>query len=44
MMTVNADYFSILTDHPLGKTLLFLALCGQALAFAVIRKIVDIRI
>jgi tight adherence protein B len=44
MMTVNADYFAILVEHPVGKTLLFLALCGQALAFAVIRKIVDIRI
>lgn len=44
MCTVNAEYFTILLDHPLGKTLLFLALCGQVLAFAVIRKIVDIKI
>ncbi len=44
MMLVNADYFTILVNHPVGKTLLFLALCGQVLAFAVIRKIVDIRV
>jgi tight adherence protein B len=44
MLTVNAEYFAILLHHPAGKTLLFLALCGQVLAFLVIRKIVDIRI
>jgi tight adherence protein B len=44
MLAVNGEYFQILLDHPLGKTLLFLALCGQALAFLVIRKIVDIRV
>jgi tight adherence protein B len=44
MMLVNAEYFTILLEHPVGKTLLFLALCGQGLAFAVIRKIVDIKI
>ena len=44
MMMVNPEYVSILVEHPLGKTLLFVALCGQVLAFAVIRKIVDIRV
>ena len=44
MLSVNAEYFMILVDHPIGKTLLFLALCGQILAFLVIRKIVDIKV
>jgi tight adherence protein B len=44
MLMVNEEYFQILLDHPLGKTLLVMALCGQVLAFAVIRKIVDIRV
>ncbi len=44
MLTVNSEYFSILLEHPIGKTLLFLALCGQVLAFLVIQKIVDIRV
>ncbi|MCB1020309.1 MAG: type II secretion system F family protein, partial [Acidobacteria bacterium] len=44
MMVVNAEYFQILLNHPIGKTLLFLALCGQVLAFLVIQKIVDIKV
>ncbi|MEZ5394476.1 MAG: type II secretion system F family protein [Bryobacterales bacterium] len=44
MMTVNSEYFEILLNHPIGKTLLFLALCGQVLAFLVIQKIVDIMV
>ena len=44
MFMVNAEYFMILVDHPLGKTLLFLGLCGQILAFLAIRKIVDIKV
>ena len=44
MMFVNDRYFSILLEHPLGKTLLFLAMCGQAAAYFVINKIVDIKV
>ncbi len=43
MITVNPDYFQMLLDHPWGTTLLALALCGQVLAYFVIRKIVDIK-
>lgn len=44
MMMVNPDYFMILVNHPHGTTMLGAALCGQVLAYLVIRKIVDIRI
>lgn len=44
LLLVNPKYFAILLDHPLGKTLLFLAMCGQIAAYFVIRKIADIKV
>ena len=44
LMFVNEKYFSILLEHPLGKTLLFLAMCGQVAAYFVIKKIADIKV
>ena len=44
MMFVNRNYFLILIDHPLGKTLIFLAACGQVAAYFAIKKIVDIKV
>ena len=44
LMFVNAEYFSILLEHPLGKTLIFLAMCGQVAAYFVIKKISDIKV
>ena len=43
-MFVNRNYFPILIDHPLGKTLFFLAACGQVAAYFAIKKIVDIKV
>ena len=44
MMLVNPDYFMLLVNHPVGKTLLLMAMCGQLLAYLVIKKIVDIKV
>ncbi len=44
MILVNPFHFALLLAHPLGKTLLFVALAAQIAAYFVIRKIVDIRI
>ena len=44
MMLVNPDYFMLLVDHPVGKTLLIMAMCGQLLAYLVIKKIVDVKV
>ena len=44
MMLVNPDYFMLLVDHPVGKTLLMMAMCGQLLAYLVIKKIADIKV
>ena len=44
MMLVNPDYFMLLVDHPVGKTLLLMAMCGQLLAYLVTTKIVDIKV
>ena len=44
MMLVNADYFMVLVNHPVGKTLLLMAMCGQLLAYLVIKKIVDVKV
>jgi tight adherence protein B len=44
MLYVNPDYFDLLLEHRLGPTFLFMALCGQILAYAVIRRIVNIRV
>ncbi len=44
MMLVNPDYFMLLVDHPMGRTLLMMAMCGQVLAYLVIKKIVDIKV
>ena len=44
LMLVNAEYFSILLEHPLGKTLIFAAMCGQVSAYFVIKKIADIKV
>lgn len=43
MHFINDDYLAILINHPLGKTLIVSALCAQALAFFVIRKLTDIK-
>jgi tight adherence protein B len=44
MLYVNPEYFDLLLEHPLGPTLLIMALCGQGLAYLVIRRIVNIRV
>jgi Flp pilus assembly protein TadB len=44
MLYVNPDYFDLLLEHPLGPTFLFMALCGQILAFWVIQRIVNIKV
>ena len=44
MMLVNPDYFMVLVNHPLGKTLLLMAMWGQLLAYLVIKKIVDVKV
>jgi tight adherence protein B len=44
MLYINPNYFDLLLKHPLGPTLLFLALCGQIAAYLVIRRIVNIRV
>jgi tight adherence protein B len=44
MLYVNPEYFDLLLNHPLGPTFLAMALCGQVLAYLVIRRIVNIRV
>ncbi|MDA1312948.1 MAG: type II secretion system F family protein [Acidobacteria bacterium] len=44
MWFVNPAYFMVLADHPLGKTLIFAAICAQVTAYFVINKIVDIKV
>lgn len=44
MLYVNPAYFDLLLKHRLGPTFLFMALCGQILAYLVIRRIVNIRV
>jgi tight adherence protein B len=44
MLYINPDYFDLLLKHRLGPTLLAVALCGQVLAYVVIRRIVNIRV
>lgn len=44
MLYINPRYLGLLVQHPWGKTLIMLAVCGQILAYAVIRKIVDIKV
>ncbi len=44
MWMVNGDYFGILFTHPAGKTLVFLAVCAQVVAYFVINRIVDIKV
>ena len=44
MWTVNSDYFGVLLNHPVGKTLMFAAICAQVAAYFVISKIVDIKV
>ncbi len=44
MWFVNPDYFMVLANHPLGKTLIFSAICAQVAAYFVINKIVDIKV
>ena len=44
MMLVSPDYFMVLVNHPVGKTLLLMAMCGQLLAYLVIKKIVDVKV
>jgi len=44
MYFVNTEYFMLLVGHPVGKTLLFVAVCSQFAAYFVIQKIVDIKV
>jgi tight adherence protein B len=44
MLMVNSQYLSILTNHPAGRLLILAGICGQALAFFVINRIVDIKV
>ncbi len=44
MLYVNPNYFGLLLRHPLGKTLVTMAIAGQLLAYFVIRRIVDIKV
>jgi tight adherence protein B len=44
MLMVNSEYLSILTNHPVGRLLILAGICGQALAFFVINRIVDIKV
>jgi tight adherence protein B len=44
MLYINPQYLGLLVQHPLGKTLITMAIAGQILAYAVIRKIVDIKV
>lgn len=44
MFFVNPSYFMILVTNPLGKVLIFCAICAQVAAYFVINKIVDIKV
>jgi len=44
MMWISSEYFMSLWLHPIGKTLLFIGLGMQALAYFVISRIVDIKV
>ncbi len=44
MMLINPAYFNLLLDHPVGKPLVFIAVCSQVAAFFVINKIVDVKV
>jgi tight adherence protein B len=44
MLMVNPQYLNILTNHPVGRLLILAGICGQALAFLVINRIVDIKV
>lgn len=44
MLYINPDYLRLLFEHPMGKTLVTMAVGGQVLAYFVIRKIADIKV
>lgn len=44
MLYINPGYLGLLVQHPLGSTLITMAIGGQILAYIVIRKIVDIKV
>jgi tight adherence protein B len=44
MLYINPSYLGLLFQHPLGATLVTMAIGGQLLAYFVIRKIVDIKV
>jgi tight adherence protein B len=44
MLYINPSYLGLLFQHPLGPTLVTMAIGGQVLAYFVIRKIVDIKV
>ncbi len=44
MLWVNPSHMLVLWSHPMGKDLIFAAICCLVLAHVVIRKLVDIRI
>jgi tight adherence protein B len=44
MWVVNKNYFMLLAGNPLGKTLIFAAICAQLLAYFIINKIVNIKV
>ena len=44
MLYINPNYLGLLLQHPMGRTLITMAVGGQILAYFVIRKIVDIKV
>lgn len=44
MFLVNSNYLMVLVTNPLGKVLIFCAICAQVAAYFVINKIVDIEV
>ncbi len=44
MLIINKPYFMVLVESPVGKTLIFVALLAQGVAYWVINRIVDIKV
>jgi Flp pilus assembly protein TadB len=44
LLYINPGYLELLVRHPLGKTLISLAVGAQIAAYFVIRRIVDIKV
>lgn len=43
LMVINSEYMSVMFTHPLGRTMLVIAVVMELIGFAFIRKIVDIK-